>query len=236
MKVVKLYHKYEKSHLFKAADWISQTNNKRLELFHEDHPNIESSNLKVLANYPPKSWAVNPDKRIRHTFPLKFVYVGSLSLQDTYIKEFCDWVNSQEGNALLDIYAYNLHEDTVQYLSNLNSSYITFFRDGIEYDNIPAILLGYDIGLILYKAKTDNYKFNASNKLFEYLALNLCVMYSDKMLGVKPYDSGLVQSFNFSDLPDLNDVTNRFNFELRKKEEYFAENEYDKLYLAMIKD
>ena len=91
----------------------------------------------------------------------------------------------------------------------------------------------YDIGLILYKATTDNYRYNASNKLFEYLALNLSVMYSDKMLGIKPYEGGRVQAFDFSQLPDLNDVINSFNFKSRDEVQHVAENEFEKLVLKM---
>ena len=76
---------------------------------------------------------------------------------------------------------------------------MNYYKEGIEYNDIPKVLRKYNIGLILYKALIDNYKYNAPNKLFEYLACNLKVVYSDKMLGIKPYDSEQVIAVNFND-------------------------------------
>lgn len=200
MRLVYQYHNLEKKLLYKKACWISQTNEDRINLFLKDNSSIGRAKMKVLPNYPPMAWSefFNADKSTNQ--PLKTVYIGSLSLESTYIKEYCEWIISQKGKVLFDIYAFNLHEDTVMYLSHLNSQYIRFYQKGIEYDAIPQLLGHYDIGLILYKALTDNYKFNAPNKLFEYLVCGLQVWYSDKMLGIKPYESSQVIAVDFENI------------------------------------
>ena len=198
MKLVKYYNELEKKFLYKRASWISQTNKDRLHMFASDHPKLPSGILKVVPNYPPQDWLrhTNLIKPDGHTV-IKTVYVGSLSLKDTFIKEYCDWVLKQNGKVYFHIYAYNLHDDTIAYLKSLNSDYIVFYTKGVEYNKMPALLADYDIGLILYKAHTKNYKYNAPNKLFEYQACGLKVLYPDVMLGISPYDSSNVISVNF---------------------------------------
>jgi hypothetical protein len=219
MKLVKYYHKLEKEFLYKKATWISQTNTDRIQMFASDHPKLPSGILKVVPNYPPKSWlrGINQKKREKHTV-IKTVYVGSLSLKDTFIKEYCDWVLKQKGKVYFHIYAYNLHDDTILYLKSLNSDYIVFYTKGVEYNKMPLLLADYDIGLILYKANTKNYKYNAPNKLFEYLACKLLVLYPDVMSGMALYQSENVIRLNFEQLPGFNkikkNVTNKTDVEI----------------------
>ena len=145
--------------------------------------------MEVLPNYPPEAWLQFLKHQKKVTAVLRTVYVGSLSLKDTYIKEYCEWVMEQKGAVIFDIYAYNLHQDTIDYLVNLNSQYINFIKEGIEYDKMPLVLRNYDVGLILYKALSKNYEYNAPNKLFEYMACGLEIWFSDKMKGCYPYKS-----------------------------------------------
>jgi len=188
MRLVKKYHTFETKFLYRKADWISQTNKDRVELFLNDNPEVDAEKMKILPNYPPKSWHKNyKDVKSVNNKTLKAVYVGSLSLEATFIQEYCEWVMSQKGKVTFDVYSYNLHEDTYNYLANLRSPYIHFFEDGIEYRKLPSIISKYDVGLILYKGLNDNFIYNAPNKLFEYLACGLDVWCSDKMLGVIPY-------------------------------------------------
>lgn len=188
MRLVKKYHTYETKFLYKKAEWISQTNKDRVKLFLKDNPAVDPEKMKILPNYPPKSWHKNyKDLKTDNNETLKTVYVGSLSLEATFIQEYCEWVMSQKGKVTFDIFSYNLHEDTYNYLANLSSPYINFFEDGIEYRKLPSIISKYNVGLILYKGLNDNFIYNAPNKLFEYLACGLEVWCSDKMLGVTPY-------------------------------------------------
>lgn len=233
MYLVNKYHHLENSILYPITKWISQTNKDRIHLFLQDHPDIEPNKLHTLANYPPKKWLELSKKnaKVPSEGILKTVYIGSLSLRDTYIKEYCEWVIQQNGKVNFDIYAYNLHKDTTAYLHTLNSVYINFYDKGIEYHEIPIVLSNYNVGLILYKAKTDNYKYNAPNKLFEYLSCNLIVWYSDKMLGIKPYNAKNVIPINFEEsflptIPNTSAITDNI---------FTAQNELSSL-LKKIKE
>lgn len=199
MRLLKIYHKWEQNFLYKKAIWISQTNEDRVRLFLVDNPKLDSSKMKILPNYPPSSW--HRDRvRKKLELPLKTVYIGTLTLEHSYLKQYCEWVVSQNGNVLFDIYGFNYDSKTLEYLKNIDSPYIMFFEGGINYQEIPVTLNNYDLGLILYTAEDDNFKYNASNKLFEYLACGLQVWYSDKMLGIQPYRCSNVVGVNFENI------------------------------------
>ena len=187
MTLVKLYHSYEKRFLYPRADWISHTNIYRVDMFLKDFPELEPAKIHILPNYPPKSWSLNDAKETGVAKILRAVYVGSLSLEHTYIKEFCDWVVLQDGKIHFDIFAFNCPVTTVTYLKQLNSDFINFYDDGIAYNDIPNTLKSHDIGVILYKGTSLNAKYCASNKLFEYLICNLEVWLSEEQLGSVPY-------------------------------------------------
>ena len=292
-RLTRLNHFFEKRFLFSRAEWISQTNDRRLALFHADHPSINPAKLRVMANFPPASWRgrsklavgswqlieeASDEKREKgvaphpnHTSPvggpargIRLVYVGSVSLHDTFIGPLVEWILAREDDAVtLDVFAYNADEKTKEFLREAGggrreaggeleqaggwrleaggeleqaggwrleaggcrlqtsgsglpapesplpspdsglptpSSGLTppasrlkpaprvrYFEQGVEYDRLPEVLANYDVGVILYRCNTTNYKFNASNKLFEYLACGLEVWFPPQMLGVKPY-------------------------------------------------
>ena len=75
---------------------------------------------------------------------------------------------------------------------------------------MPALLADYDIGLILYKAHTKNYKYNAPNKLFEYLVCGLKVFYPDVMLGIKPYITENIIPLNFKNMTSIDTLVPNF--------------------------
>jgi hypothetical protein len=197
MAVVRHYYRLEKTYLYPKAKWISHTNKDRIAFFLKDHPDVGKDQMYMLPNYPPLKWQKEIALDKVKSKVLKAVYIGSLSIRTTYIKEFCDWVAAQNGTIIFDIYAFNLDTETHEYLTNLKTPYIHYFKEGIEYDAIPRVLSTYDIGLILYRAFSTNYKFNAPNKLFEYLACGLQVWYSEQMLGIKPYNSERVKPLDF---------------------------------------
>ena len=223
MKLVKYYHELEKKFLYKRASWISQTNKERLHMFASDHPKLPSEVLKIMPNYPPKIWSSQVNGKSKASKDIiRTVYVGSLSLKDTFIREYCDWVLKQNGKVYFHIYAYNLHDDTIAYLKSLNSDYIVFYTKGVEYNKMPALLADYDIGLILYKAHTKNYKHNAPNKLFEYLACKLLVLYPDVMSGMALYQSDNVIRLNFEQIPSFNEIKKYFSNKTDLKSSYNA--------------
>lgn len=190
-KTIRFFHRLETNYLFPRANWISQTNPKRLELFSADHPTVAHNKLQVLQNLPPANWS----KVSNHAWndagrkgPLKLVYVGSVSLTDTHIEAVIRWVKQKpQQDVSLDVYAYQVDVQTAEYLKNNSGPNIRFHSEGIAYSDIPDMLSYYHVGLILYKGNTVNFQHNATNKLFEYLACGLDVWYADGLKGVEPY-------------------------------------------------
>lgn len=223
MRLVKYYHTLEEKYLYSKATWISQTNSDRVKLFLGDHPSISATKLKILPNYPPKSWSSFERSSRNKNKIIRSVYIGALSLSATYIEEYCEWVTAMDGDIIFDIYAYNLHEDTIRFLTNLKSPHINFYDGGVEYNAIPNLLNKYDVGVILYKAISLNYKYNAPNKFFEYLACNLTIWYPKQMLGLMPYQSETVLCLDFNELDEFK-PHNAASATSVKNKPYFAEN------------
>lgn len=227
MKLVEYYHKLEEDYLFRKATWISHTNSDRIKLFQSDYPYISNKVFCELPNYPPKSW--QKKSNTKSNTPTRMVYVGSLSLKSTYVQEFCEWVMSKNGKFKFDIYCYNTDAATHQYLCSLGSEYISYYAEGIDYYDLPGVLIKYDVGVILYKAATLNFRYNAPNKLFEYLACDLDVWFPDTMEGIMPFISEQrypkVLKLNFSDLTSFNSsrAIDRSNLSY-KKSEFYSEN------------
>lgn len=190
MAIVKLYYQYEKKYLLRKAKWISHTNSFRRKLFLTEHSYLSPSKVKIMPNYPPNSWSsfTNNLRGISGKGePIKIVYIGSLSLEHTFIEDFCTWVERQNGQVIFDVYTFNYGPYLLDYFNGLDSEYINLFNQGVDYDEIPNLLSGYDIGVILYKATTPNAKYCASNKLFEYLVCGLEVWVSKEQVGTIPY-------------------------------------------------
>ncbi|TXK46973.1 glycosyltransferase family 4 protein [Pontibacter qinzhouensis] len=243
MKLVKLYHRIEVNFLFKRAYSISHTNEYRMKFFLADYPFLNKDMLWVLPNYPPLVWSDQLKNKVLK-FPgdekeLKLVYVGSLSLKATYIKEFCTWLASCKYKFTFDIYCFNLDPETSDYLNTLDMPQFNFYSSGIEYSGLPSVLQNYDIGVILYKGLSNNSKYCASNKLFEYLACGLDVWFSDKMLGTYPYITKKsypkVIEVDFENLASF-DVYEAFNRDgLNMKDSiFFAENVYTKFLEELV--
>jgi len=193
--IARLGHWLETRWLFRRCEWISHTNAERVRMFLEDHPEIPANLMQVLPNYPPVDWVSRRSAQSCSTTDvLRFVYVGAVSLHDTFIQEVADWVaNHGEQRVRLDIYAGNTSSSAREYLLNLQSPAVEFFPSGVPYQNLPEILANYDVGLVLYRGTTRNYIYNAPNKLFEYLVCGLDVWYPKQMLGIRPVSAELKQ-------------------------------------------
>lgn len=178
-RLLKYNHILETSYLYQVACWISQTNEYRRNLFLKDYPNIIKNVCYILPNYPPKNWL--SERKEHNGEVVKCVYVGSLSLQTTFVLEFCKWINQQQGRVTFDIYSFNFHKDTLEAVEKLHSPYIHFHKEGVKYSEIPNLLDRYDVGVLLYKAKTLNFKYNETNKFYEYLICGLDVWYPKEM-------------------------------------------------------
>jgi len=191
MRLPRLSHRCETRHLFAVAEWISQTNEARRELFLADHPGVAPERVHVLPNHPPRSWYETRNRAWGRSgeaaSPLRCVYIGSLSLQDTFVEPLVAWIESTPHPVALDIHAYNVPAETARWLEARTGERIAFHPEGVPYQQLPETLADYHVGLILYRGNTTNFVWNAPNKLFEYLACDLDVWYPPVMAGVRPY-------------------------------------------------
>jgi len=232
MATERFFHKLEQKFLYKNAVWISHTNTDRLNMFFYDNPNISDNILKEIPNYPPKSWKIFiPNKTSIQKSQLKCIYIGSLSLKNTYLKEFVTWVIAQNGKISFDIYTYNLNLETLNFLQNLKSPYINFNSNGIEYADIPSVLKKYNVGIIFYKSYSNNVVNCVSNKFYEYYVCNLNIWFSDIMKSTMKYTSlksePLVIPVNFKELNNFNWEKYEYNkITDKNRSAYFCDNIY----------
>ncbi|TRX50229.1 glycosyltransferase family 4 protein [Fulvivirga sp. M361] len=188
MRLVRLYHNMEERYLYGRSEWISQTNAYRKSFFLRDNPTLDKSKLRVLSNYPPGNWYFDTKESTLDKEQVKFVYVGSLSIAGTFLKEFCEWVINQCGQVTFDIYSFNLTGPAREYLSGINSKFITFHSNGLEYGDLPKTLKKYDVGIIFYKASNENVIYCISNKFYEYYACGLDIWFSKEMEATWPME------------------------------------------------
>lgn len=170
--------------MYQKFRWISQTNEDRMDLFIKLNGLSKSSKkLKILPNYPPSSWIEKEKNTTKKDGILKLLYIGSLSLNGTYVLDVLSHFGSNP-NFSIDFYSHHITNEVKSAIikhSNCN------IKGTINYHEIPKLKGNYDVGLVLYKDHSINYKFNAPNKLFEYLALDLDVWCSDKLITAKKY-------------------------------------------------
>lgn len=169
--------------LFYIAKWISHTNEYRLDFFRNEFPQISNEVLKVMPNYPPKSWLEQQIREKNINNIIKLVHIGSISLQDMYLQEVLNQFGSNPKFAI-DFYS---HKFTDEVKKSILQHYNCAIHSAIDYQDIPKLKGIYDVGLVLYKGLSLNFIYNAPNKIFEYLGLDLDVWCSDKLITAKDY-------------------------------------------------
>jgi hypothetical protein len=172
----KHYHSYE---------WISQTNQTRLNIFTDQYNMSEKhESLHVMPNYPPKSWLNLSHQQREDNEIIKLIHIGSLSLQGMYLQEVLDCFGSKPQYSI-DFYSHNFSKEIKEAIQLHNNCNI---HGAIDYQDIPKLKGLYDVGLVLYKGLSLNFTYNAPNKIFEYLALDLDVWCSHKLITAKKYE------------------------------------------------
>jgi len=184
MMLSRFFHQLELK-LYKKATWVSHTNHDRGGLFMKDLGVYAPSNMYTLSNYPPSSW-IQQSRASDQRTPIRFVYVGALSLETMYVKQWAKFISAHPEMFSWDIYSDNHTREAMSWISELNASNI-FFKGGVDYDELSKILPEYDVGLILYNGHIPNYIYNAPNKLFEYHACGLDTFFPVIMKGCEPY-------------------------------------------------
>ena len=175
-------HRLELS-VMPAMQWVSHTNRDRLNLFLNDIGGKSLVQTTVVENLPPASWKNVIDQHHHsRTNSIRTVYVGAFSLETLYVKEWASFVQQYPQKYSWDIYSDNYDAEAIVWIQQLNAANISF-KGAVQYDELPATLASYDVGVILYKGHIPNYVYNAPNKLFEYLACELDVLFPDSMMG-----------------------------------------------------
>jgi len=204
MAVVKFAHWMEIKYYPKMA-WISHTNEQRKALFCGDNM-LPPEAVGVMPNYPSEKWGI-PNQTWKDSEPLQLVFVGySVDQESSYILELIAWLSSQTHPTQLDLYCLKTDAFTLSLQGKHGTLTVTVLPP-IDYFSLPKILCKYHIGLILYKAQTFNYIYNAPNKLFEYLACGLDVWYPLGMKTMQEYNSlksSKVVELDFDHLSALN--------------------------------
>lgn len=231
---VRFSHKLEVAFLYKKAEWISQTNTDRLNFFSKDYAFISKPKLYTLANYPPKEWYRKLKQHKINKAPIKMLYLGALSFENTFIREIVKFVNENASMVSLDVFSYNTQRDVIAWFKALKTPNIKFNDSGVPYEDIPKIAVNYDIGLVLYKGHNTNYQFNAPNKLFEYLVCGLDVWVPNELKGCETYVNMESRPFVFA--VNYNKLDSKIlQYSQDKKDaaqreiNYNAEDEYAKL-------
>jgi hypothetical protein len=178
-----LGYKLEGSVLKKAL-WISHTNDDRLNLWAKDNSNINPLVLKVFPNYPPSIWKNSNREIINQINKIRLVHIGSLSIDSMYLNEVLSHFGSNSSYSI-DFYSHKFSQDVRDAIELHDNCKI---NGAIDYENIPKLKGLFDVGLVLYKGLSLNFKYNAPNKIFEYLALDLDVWCSDKLISAKRFE------------------------------------------------
>jgi len=171
--------------LLSKAIWVSQTNIDRKRKFQELFPKMNEKQLRVFPNYPSKNWVETGKKRkTENTEIVKFIHVGSLGIETTYIREFIEWIQTQYGRATLTVVSQNM-EQAVRDLIAKNQWVAQ--TGNLPYQELPKVINEYHVGVVLYKGHIPNFVYNVPNKVNEYLACGLNVWYSDVLISTHKF-------------------------------------------------
>ena len=188
MRVLRTTFRRERDDLFPRAAWISQTNEQRLRLLMEWN-RIRNDQAHVLPNYPPHEWVQRARTAAPRATdsPTRFLYLGSASLDNTFIGEFAEWIVAHPSTTTLHVVGNNIADDVWRRIYSLNASNISADQVGWDYDDIPGELSNFDVGLVLYRGRTQNFVYNVPNKTIEYLAGGLEVWYPPQMEAMRDF-------------------------------------------------
>lgn len=189
MRVLQRTRVLERRDLFPRAGWISQTNPERMRLLRAGNPVISEKVARILPNFPPAQWVRKalaiPQSPASER--LRLVYLGSASLEDTFIEEVARWVEARPDRLSLHVVGNNVSNDVWKRLHSMDAPNITTDEEGCDYEALPELLTQFDVGLILYKGNTLNFVHNVPNKAIEYLACGLEVWYPREMEGMRAF-------------------------------------------------
>jgi hypothetical protein len=230
-RINKFYHSLEVK-LYPKVKWISHTNEVRLHKFLVDNEIKYNKEMhKSLPNYPSENWGVKNEKWDSIS-PIKIVFVGySVDPTSCFIKEVIEWLAVQKISSILDIYCIKQNSLPKNLIGKKGNTTINLMKP-VAYQELPTIISNYHVGLILYRGLTQNYIYNAPNKLFEYLACGLDVWFPKEMEGIKEFKtekSPKVIEIDFNNLTCFNLEKMIAFIENKRTVAYYAEDVYKNL-------
>ena len=171
--------------LLSKAIWVSQTNLERKFKFQSLFPQMNEKQLRVFPNYPSENWVVKGKNR-KNEDPdiVKFIHVGSLGIETTYISEFVEWIQSQNGRASLTVVSQNIENSVCELITK--NQWVAQIGN-LPYQELPKVINEYYVGVVLYKGHIPNFVYNVPNKVTEYLACGLNVWYSDVLISTHKF-------------------------------------------------
>jgi hypothetical protein len=189
-RTTRICHRFEQADLFGRAAWVSETNETRLRLLMADCPAVTAAKGRVWPNHPPRAWLGRVARRAPASGgPLRLVCVGSLSFEDTFIREVAEWVAARPGQVALHVCGHNVRRDVWDWLGSLGAANISCQPAGCPYQELPELLARFDVGLVLYKGNTLNFVHNVPNKAVEGLVCGLEVWYPPEMAGMRDFQA-----------------------------------------------
>ena len=209
---LKYLHQLEQK-LWRHKATLSHTNSDRMELFLRDNTFIDRKHTLIWPNYPPLSWLVvdREQKNIAHTEIIKLVHVGAVGMETMYIEEMVNWVIAQEGKYSLDFITDNIDEQAKSFLDTHNSDLISI-RAGVNYFELPKVLVNYDMGLTLYNGHIPNHTYSVPNKVMEYFVCGLPVAYSKELISTQKF----IAEYQIDNCVELN-FNNFSTFQFQEK-------------------
>lgn len=189
----RICHHFETTDLFGRAEWVSQTNATRLRLQMADCAALTGAKGHLWPNHPPQEWvararaAMAAREPVARAGPLRLVCVGSLSFEDTFIREVAEWVAVRPGEVSLHVCGHNVRPDVWKWLGTLAAPNISCQPTGCAYAELPELLVRFEVALVLYKGNTLNFVHNVPNKAVEALVCGLEVWYPPEMEGMRHF-------------------------------------------------
>ena len=160
----------------------SHTNEDRKKMFLAEYSFLKAEQVFVFPNLPPRYWwtKYGQHKKPWNGGKIKLVYVGALDVDTMFLEEILNWVKENPNELEITLFSYQFNIKTKDILNNYSANNI-FLKPAKDYSELPAELVKFDIGLVMYKGHIPNVIYSVPNKVFEYLHCGNKVL-SDKCL------------------------------------------------------
>ena len=160
----------------KRFHWISQVTPERASLFAERF-GASSDNL---FNFPPKSFAMDREPLKPKDGTLRVLYVGSCNAHSIHVEALHD-LSDLPGISVSVLPTNRIGLDEVKANKKIQ------ILHPCPYHELPEILAGYDVGMVLYKGASDNMRLGVPNKVVEYVSCGLFALYVSSIEGIRSF-------------------------------------------------